>query len=158
MIFFKTNPPTMTMNTPATSGYLSNRPVPERIEMRRVDAEQEEDEDDWDSSENPACHAPLSRENLHEPTERHSGADVGHDLVEHLGHVPACLALEHRDDRDLVDVGVAHAAGRHLERVVESDAKLLVCDDAPELRARRLGRLVDHDRHRADEAVPGTEG
>ena len=81
---------------------------------------------------------------------------VGH-LVEHLGRVGARLALELGDERDLVEVAAVHPVRGDAERLVERDAELLVGDHTAELALRRLGRVVDGDGERPDEAVAGAE-
>ena len=79
-------------------------------------------------------------------------------LVEHVGGVRAGLALELRDERDLDDVAVLHPksrrcgaprrSGRRAARPRSTRWNSLL---------RRLARILDADRERADEAVAGAE-
>ena len=79
--------------------------------------------------------------------------DVSSDHVEHLGGIPAGGALQLREERDLVEVGLAirfsHASDRELDGTPSCSSAI----DPLELALRRLRRVVDHDRERTDEAV-----
>ena len=131
--------------------------VEERVEMVRVDEDEKDEDADRDGGDDPAREPSLRRQHRDQPPQVHPRANVGCDLIEHLRRVPARLALHECEDGDLIDVDVLHALPRHLERLVERNAELLVRHDAAELALGRLGRLVRDDTHRAREAVPRTK-
>ena len=76
-------------------------------------------------------------------TSRRSSIRAAHGLdhpVEHLGRVRAHLALQPRDERDLVEIAVLPSASTAtLKRVLELHAELLLGEHAPELALRGLG-------------------
>ena len=111
-------------------GHLAERLVEQRVEMGRVDERDEDEDPDGDERDDDRRELPLRGQHLDQPADVHPRADVLRDLVEHLGRVAACLALDEREHGDLVDVGVLHALRGHLERLVERDPELLVGDDA----------------------------
>ena len=156
-IFLIANQPAIEQNDPRAEREAAGVGFPERLEPDLVDGEEEEQEHDRDRRENVAGDPALRGQDADEAPELHPAADVLDHAVEHLGRVASRLALQARDDRDLLDVEVVHPPRHHHQRVVERDAELLVLEDAAELGLGRLRGAVDHDAHRADEAVPGAK-
>ena len=137
---------------------LADRLVEQRVEMARVDEQEEEEEPERHARRRSSCENLPCAVSTVTSRRRSMRARMFVDhLVEHLRRVAAGLALDEREDGDLVHVGVLHPLRGHLERLVERDPELLVGDDAGELALRRLGRLVGDDAHRAREAVAGAK-
>ena len=101
---------------------LSKRPVDERIQMRGVHEEQEEEDPNRDERDDPAGELALGRQNLDHAADVHARPDVGRYLVENLSGVTACLSLNQRKHGS--EVGVCggdpvspEAAGAFNERI-----------------------------------------
>ena len=133
----------MTMMIPMTRKSLTRHLGPERPDVGRVETPRSRRTSATGSSDTiqrairPCAVSVVISRRSSMPV-----ADVLDDLVEHLGRVAARVALQRRDERDLVEVAVLHPLDRPAEGVVERDAELLVRDHAPELasataRARR---------------------
>src|SRR3972149_5136202 len=135
----------------------SRRLVPEGIEIRRVEDHDRSDDGERQEGDDPPRHATLGGERPNCPLELEALTDRCGHSVEDLGGVPAGLALERRHERDVLELTALPPPADLTHRVPGGNAELLVGDHAPELAASRLPRVVDHDRERAGEAVPGAQ-
>ena len=71
-----------------------------------------EEDADRERGQDPPRHAALSGERAGETAQLLAGADVVGHLVDHLGGVAACVALQEGDERDLLEVAALHARAR----------------------------------------------
>ena len=145
------------MMIPTTRPILPAGRLPERRQVGAVDQVDPEEDEDRQRGQDPARHAALSGKRAGEPAQLLARADVVGHLVDHLGGVAACVALQERDESDLLEVAALHARHARAERVLERYAEPLVGDDAGQLLVRRLRGAVGDDRERAGKAVARAE-
>src|SRR5437763_9644069 len=126
------------------------------LHVARIDRRDEDEQPDRQNRHDPARQPPLSRERADQAANRLALPNVLDDSLENLGSITAGLALERRDERNLLDVPILHADGHDAHGTLERHAQLLVGYDALEFRPRRLGGIVDDQRQAAHEAVSST--
>src|SRR4051794_6654824 len=132
---------------------LSAKARRQRMHVGGVDHVQEEHDRDRDRRDDPPRHATLNGQRLHQSAQLEALADRLGDAVDALRGVPACLALELCDERDLLEIAARHSGGHERERVLERDPELLVCDHPLHLGLHGLGGALDDDGKRPGETV-----
>src|SRR3954451_9046665 len=90
-----------------------------------------DDEQNREQRHDPACETALRGEGPDQPPEFLPLADVFGHAIQYFCGVASCLALDGRDQRDLLEVTTPHTLGHAVQRNVEWNSELLICDHVP---------------------------
>ena len=145
----------MSISVPDDERDDARRRVEQRIHVVRVDERHDDEHHRRHRGDDPARQPALGGQGPDHAPQLHALTDRLGEPVHDLGGVAAGLALQRDDERDALEVLALHPLGDAVQRRLERHAELLVGEHAAELAARRLRRVLDDDRQRAEERVPG---